>query len=315
MRKSKIYWIFAVTTIFTMLFSACGQGADSENAVQTSVAATVNAQTPVVIEVTQTPDTFAVATKTPFAQATLGTTIPLLTPTTAATTTGSKAECAKASLSDESLIDGQIFKPGEQFTKTWYITNTSNCVWDSAYKIIFWDGDMLGGAYYYNLPQSIGPGQTVPISLVFTAPTTDGTYKSEWKLQTPDGINFGVGIYQAAFFAEIGVSSATKPAYGITEVNIYAVREPKTGCPANTLFTIYAEVSTSGPYEFSYYWDQKDGNSSDVKSVYVKSSTVTTFTREWKFGRANTQGPKWISFNITDPFQKEYRVNFEFVCP
>lgn len=316
MFRSKIYLLLAVTIISILLVSACGQGVDAESAIQTSVAETVAAQTPVMIPVTQTPDGNLPPTKTPFAQGTSGTPISLFTATIPPVTPGSsKAECASASLQDESIVDGQIFRPGDQFTKTWYITNTSNCVWDTSYKIIFWDGDLLGGGYYYNLPQSVGPGQTIPISLILIAPATDGTYRSEWKLQTPDGHNFGVGMYQTAFYTEIAVSSATKPSYGITSVEIYAVREPQTGCPANTLFTIYAIVSTSGPYEFSYYWDQKDGNNSEAKSIYIKTATETTFKREWKFGRANTQGPKWVSFNITEPVSKEFRVDFEFVCP
>ncbi|RJP49171.1 MAG: hypothetical protein C4557_11845 [Anaerolineaceae bacterium] len=315
MTNTKKYLLFAATIIAALLVSSCGgEGVDAESAIQTSVAETVAAQTPVMIPVTETPDPSALPTKTPFAAPSLIT--PVASPTLSTPSGSSKIDCAKASLEDESIIDGVVLKPGEQFTKTWYIKNTSTCVWDTSYRIIFWSGDPLGGAYYYNLPQATGPGQTVPISLVLTAPTEDGTYRSEWKLQTPDQISFGVGIYQAAFFTEITVDSSDKPKYGITNVNLYVIREPKTGCaPANMVFTAYAEVSTSGPYEFTYFWGQKDGNNSSPKTVYIDKSTTTTFTRVWKFGRAASQGPKWFTFVVTDPVQKEYRVDFAFECP
>jgi hypothetical protein len=146
----------------------------------------------------------------------------------------SESDCAKASLDSETIPDGTIYKPGELFTKTWQITNTSTCVWDTNYKIVFWSGDILGGAYVYNLPQVTGPGVTLPISLVLTAPAVDGRYKSEWALQTPDKINFGVGMYSEPFYTTIVVSSSAKPAYAVTSVDYSVVRNPATGCPLNT---------------------------------------------------------------------------------
>ena len=84
-------------------------------------------------------------------------------------------------------------KPGEQFWKTWTIRNTSSCAWNTSYQIVFWDGNVMGGGYVYNFPQSVPPGNVVEIPLLLTAPLTDGQHVSEWKFKTPDGILFGVG--------------------------------------------------------------------------------------------------------------------------
>ena len=46
----------------------------------------------------------------------------------------------------ETIPDGTIYAPGQKFTKTWEIKNTSNCSWNTSYKIVFWDGNTLGGA-------------------------------------------------------------------------------------------------------------------------------------------------------------------------
>lgn len=317
MTKSKIYLLFATTMIATLLVSSCGTGADTESAVQTSVAETVAAQTPVVISVTNTPDPSLLPTKTPFAAPTLNT--PAISPTAPAAPNSSKVECAKASLQDESVVDGKILKPGEQFTKTWYITNTSTCVWDTTYKIVFWDGDILGGGYVYQLPQVTGPGQTVPISLVLTAPTADGTYRSEWKLQTPDNINFGVGTYQSAFYTEIEVSSAATPNYTVTSVNMVIDREPDYGCqPANIDYWAIVTITTNGPIDIKYRILHSDGGHGTVQTLsFTEAGKKVLNDHRWRVGRANSQNDnRWMQFVILEPFYKEYaQVGFEFFCP
>ncbi|HNO30668.1 MAG TPA: NBR1-Ig-like domain-containing protein [Anaerolineales bacterium] len=317
MLKTKKYHLFVMIVIAGLLVTSCGQSVDNQSAIQTSVAETVAAQAPVEpIIITESPAATPIPSQTPFAQPTAGLLLP--TPTLPAAPSGSKAECASASLQDETIVDGTIFKPGEQFTKTWYITNTSTCVWDTNYKIIFWDGDILGGGYVYNLPQAAGPGQTIPVSLVLTAPTADGAYRSEWKLQTPDNINFGVGMYQSAFYTDIVVSSSTKPAYAVTSVELAIDREPDYGCqPANMVYTAYATFTTNGPLEFQYRWEQQDGNGSGVQTIKMTGAGKKTVTREWKLGRAASQNSnRWFQIILVDPVYREYpQVGFTFECP
>jgi len=321
MLKSKIYTLSTLIFVAALLLTACGESVDSQSAIQTSVAETVAAQPPIII--TETPAATQFPTQTPFAQQTLGTPIAINTLTAIpANSSGSKAECAKASLQDETVVDGKIFKPGEQFTKTWYITNASNCVWDTTYKIVFWDGDVLGGGYVYNLPQVTGPGQTIPISLVLTVPTTPGPYRSEWKLQTPDNINFGVGVYQSAFYTEIVVADLTTTtaiAYDITSASLTIDREPDYGCqPANMVYTAIVSITTNGPLKFKYTIRQQDGNSGNSKSVEMKEAGVfTDASHVWKLGRAASQNSnRWMQLVITQPFYREYPiVGFDFYCP
>lgn len=313
MFKSRKYFVFATLTIVGLIFSACGS-ADTETAIQTAVAETVAAQNVSQPLFTDTPSATLIPTQTPFQ---MSTSLPTsISPT--APSGSSNAGCASASLQDENIVDGTIFKPGEVFTKTWYITNTSNCVWDTNYKIVFWDGNVLGGGYVYNLPQVIGPGQTIPIPLVLTAPTADGTYRSEWKLQTPDGINFGVGYLNAAFYTEIVVSSEEEPEYNVTNVELYITRDPLQGCqPANITYTAYATFTTNGPLEFTYRWIQQDGNHSGPQTVKLTSATERTFTRVWTLGRAASQNDnRWFQIILLEPVYKEYPpVGFDFFCP
>lgn len=315
MTRSIKYLLFTIAVISALLITACGADTSTQEAIiQTSVAATVAAQNTAEIPNTETPSVPGIATQTP-AQL-LTPLAPLASPTPPLNT--SKAECAKASMESETIVDGTIFKPGEQFTKTWQITNTSTCVWDTSYKIVFWDGDILGGGYVYNLPQIAGPGQTIPISLVLTAPTSDGSYRSEWKLQTPDKINFGVGAYNAAFYTEIVVSSAEKPAYAVTSVELYVDREPNFGCQqANTTFTAYATFTTNGPLEFKFEWVQSDTGAANPQTVKMISAGKKTFTREWKLIRSASQNSnRWFQIILLEPVYKEYpQVGFTFACP
>jgi len=315
MFKTKKYFVFATALISTLLVSSCGPDTSTEEAaIQTAVAQTVAAQSTTEVPPTETEVVNVIPTKTPVAVTPFAL-LPTITPGTSST--GGNYDCAHASLGSETIIDGTIFKPGEQFTKTWEITNTSTCIWNTNYKIIFWDGNLLGGAYYYNLPQVVAPGQTIPISLVLTSPDTDGLYKSEWKLQTPDQINFGVGYLNAAFYTEIEVSSSSKPNYGVVSVETSVTRDPQYGCPANTWYTVTANVSTNGPFEFEYHWDQKDGNNSSTKTFYTDKAGTYTFTRQWKVGRADNQVVRWITFVITDPPKAKgrYTEEFDFKCP
>ncbi|GAB1469270.1 hypothetical protein MASR2M66_01460 [Chloroflexota bacterium] len=321
MIKSKTYILSTLVFVAALLLTACGESVDSQAVIQTSVAETVAAQPPIVI--TETPAATQFPSQTPFALPTLGTPLALLSPTAIpANSGGSKAECAKASLQSDTIVDGQIFKPGEQFVKTWYITNTSNCVWDTTYKIVFFNGDILGGGYVYNLPQITGPGQTVPISLVLITPTTPGFYRSEWKLQTPDNINFGVGIYQAAFYTEIQVADLTTTtaiAYDIVDASLVITRDPAYGCqPANMVYTANVTIVTNGPLKLKYTIRQQDGNSGNSTSVEMKKAeTYTNSDHVWKLGRAASQNSnRWMQLVITQPFYREYpKVGFEFYCP
>ncbi len=293
----------------SLLLGACGNS-DNQSAIATAVALTVQAQA------SPTPDIFASAAPPPNL-----TTVPTLTP--AATTTEpptvsrSYEHCASASLVSENLPDGTIFKTGEKFLKTWHIKNTSNCTWDPSYKIVFWDGDLMGGSYNYNFPQTLPPGQSANVSLWLAAPDAPGDYKGEWKLQTPDGRKFGVGTYQSPLWADIVVIAANAtPTYGITSVVYELDRQPPTGCATNTWFTVTAHVSFSGPLkEVVLQFFHSDGFRSRKQKFEVKEATTLTFTNQWKFYIADAQGPKWIMLVQQHPEYVEYdKVNFTFQC-
>jgi hypothetical protein len=307
MFKTIKYTLFNSIVIAAFIISACATESTPtpamESGIQTAIALTVAAQNaqpatavPTAIG-TQTPLQFS-PTLTPLA--------PVASPTKPSTGT-TQSECASAFLVSETIPDGTIYAPGQQFTKTWEIRNTSTCTWDTGYKIVFWNGDILGGAYVYNLPQITPPQAVVPISLVLTAPTSSATYKSEWMIQTPDDIAFGVGEYSnVPFYAEIVVSTSTSPGYTVTGVTYSVVRDPATGCPANVNYIVTANITTNGPLEFSYIWLQQDGNSGSTNvgpgkgTIKMEAAGTTSITREWKLHLGSAPGSqRWIALAVT----------------
>jgi hypothetical protein len=318
------YTLLSTIVTVSLLITACGADATAEtqqeiNRIETAVAKTVTAQNAAQSQSTSTPAA-PVFTQTPLMfSPTLTPLAPIVSPTLPANT--AKSACASASLVSETIPDGTIFKPDAQFTKTWEIKNTSTCTWDTNYKILFWNGDLLGGAYYYNLPQMVAPGQTLPISLMLTAPKDEATYTSEWMLQTPDSIEFGVGQYNAPFYAKIEVSASSKPNYGVTSVEYEMVRDPATGCPANITYTAYATVTTNGPLEFKYYWTQSDDHTvRNPDIIKVKSAGSIVLTNSWQLHIATNTGTRWmaIAIGISDGDNYQYtdypRVEFTKDC-
>ncbi len=304
------YKLITLLLSFTIIVSACGT-ANSADTVATSVALTVQAQ-----NAQQTANSpISLMTGTPAPTFPSG---PTLTPQPRPTfppPTGKDADCAKASLvEDKTVPDGTILKPGEQFTKIWRIQNTSTCVWDTNYKIVFWDGNVMGGAYVYNFPQQALPGDTVDIALVLTAPAVDGNYKSYWKLQTPGGTSFGVG-YDTPFWVDIVVSSSTKVEYGVTSVTYTIDRRPATGCPANVWYYIYATITVNGPVNVTYNWRKSDGSSENKVTLKFAKADSKTVSMNWSIHIGSATNPRWAQLFTVAPISQDFgKATFLYDC-
>lgn len=307
--------LLSVLLFLSLMLGACGPG--SESAIATSVALTVQAQN-------------ALATSTPKPSSTPAsniTVVPTLTniftpiPPTSLPGANTGVGCAKASLVSETIPDGTIMKPETSFFKSWTIKNESTCTWDTNYKVVFWDGNTLGGAYIYNLPLVTGPGQNIEISIQLYTPKEEGVYKGEWKLQTPDGITFGVGQYNEAFYADIVVNATAEDEdYKITSVSYRIVREPEAGCATNVFYYIYATITTNGPIDVRLRWVHSDDYTSSKKRfTYTEAGTYELPVEKgwggWSFHLGDSAGDKWMQLIQTEPLVIEFdKVYFSYLC-
>jgi len=176
------------------------------NAIYTTAAETV------IAELTQSA---AMNTATPLATATDAFTLPTATlvPTSAVTSTPlitdtptpsptltplpspTKEFCDDAEfVADISVPDLTEMTPGQNFEKTWLIKNTGTCAWGEGYHLVFgYDEKMNGQAR--PLPSIVQPGEEVEMTVVMTAPTKAGEYRSYWRMANKAGVNFGDFFY------------------------------------------------------------------------------------------------------------------------
>ncbi|HET6845632.1 MAG TPA: NBR1-Ig-like domain-containing protein [Anaerolineales bacterium] len=121
---------------------------------------------------------------------------------------GVGSQCDNAAyVSDVTIPDGTTMKPGEKFTKTWRIYNSGSCAWTTSYRINFVSGDSMGGASTA-LSAGIPAGSQADVSVALTAPTTNGTFKGNWRMLNASGQPFGSVIYVEI---KVGAGSTVTP--------------------------------------------------------------------------------------------------------
>lgn len=286
-------------SLLTIIMSACGSATQNQANISTAVAQTVVAQsslTEIASRPTLTPVPSTEATVLPDVMGT-NTPAPVL---------GAPGCTVSARLAGETPPDGALLKPGEYFWKTWSIENTGTCTWDSTYKLIYKSGDLLEGLTSYPLTGTIAPGETRDITIYLKTPDTEGTFTGYWAFQTPWNATFGVGPSSNPFYVEVVVTDARRPRYGITSVAYEIVRSPEEGCPTNVLYTVYATITTNGPFEFEYFWEQSDGNESGLKPMVFTEAGSQTISRRWMVGKGDSPNPRWMQIIVTLPSRHEY---------
>ena len=298
---------FALLISLTLMLSACGSSGSNASIIATSVAMTVQAQntqsaafTPTSLPATDLPP--LLFSPTPGATD--------LPPTAPQAGSSDIKPCYSANfVSDVSIPDGTIVNPGQTFWKTWRVLNSGSCTWDSTYKFVFVDGDIMGGGYVYNFPGVATPGQTVDIPIQLYAPQNAGTYTGTWKIEAPDKTIFGVGQYSQALSVQVvvvaGTPSNPKTAspFDVTNVS-YDVARRCTA--ANTFYTISASITSNGPVKVVFTWLQSDGHDTANRKVSFTEATSQIVTREWSQGIASSTNPRWVSITITSPTYHEW---------
>lgn len=114
-------------------------------------------------------------------------------------------------VNDLTTPDDTVIAPGAEFEVGWQLRNIGSCPWTTGYSAVFVDGANLG-ATAVPLPSEVAPGQTVDVFVTLTAPTTKGTYRSNWQLADADGNRFGVdGFLENSFWVQIVAGDPPAP--------------------------------------------------------------------------------------------------------
>ncbi len=97
-------------------------------------------------------------------------------------------------VADVTVPDDTEFAPGAAFIKTWRMRNTGTCEWETGTQLVRISGNPLGGPDTVSVP-SLAADANIDISVNLTAPAAPGTYRSDWRLQSPDSTAFGTQVY------------------------------------------------------------------------------------------------------------------------
>ncbi|MBN1120358.1 MAG: hypothetical protein JXJ17_04720 [Anaerolineae bacterium] len=96
-----------------------------------------------------------------------------------------------AFVDDVTIPDNMQILAGAEFTKVWRMINTSTCHWGEGFDLVFISGDPLGADESNPIPE-VKMGEQFDILVDMRAPEEGGLYRSIWKIQKPDGTQFGL---------------------------------------------------------------------------------------------------------------------------
>jgi hypothetical protein len=103
----------------------------------------------------------------------------------------------------ETIPDLTYIAPGTAFVKTWSLKNVGTCTWGAGYALVFDSGDQMGGPASVPLTASVPPNALYNFTVNLTAPASGGQYQGFWKLQTPQGVRFGIDTTNKSFWVKI----------------------------------------------------------------------------------------------------------------
>ncbi len=172
----------------------------------------------------------------------------------------------------------------------------------------------MGGASPTPLTTNVAPGETIDISITFTAPTTEGKYRSNWKLRAPDGTEFGLGSRNSAFYVDIEVKSGTS-AYPFDFVLMVCSAEWSSG--AGTLPCPGTDGDAKGFVLVQQKPQLESGVTDDEPALITQPQAITDGTLRGKFPGYKVQtGDKFkaiigCSYNFKScdmRFQLDYQI-------
>jgi hypothetical protein len=209
MNKHKIFWL-PIMAAFALVLSACGPSSKEPTPTPIDpnlIAAQAIATFSMGLTQTAFANPTATFTLTPVPTNTLAATFaPLGTNTGAAPVN----TCDTSVFVSETIPDGTVMAPGQNFDKTWRIQNAGTCTWTVTYKAVFTgSGNGPMGAVTTPIGKVVKPGESIDITVEFVAPTTAGDYVSWWKLQNDAGVFFGTPFSVA--IKVVGAGSTATP--------------------------------------------------------------------------------------------------------
>jgi hypothetical protein len=237
---------------------------------------------------------------------------------------------------DQTIPDGTILFPGQNFTKTWRLSNSGSCAWDGDFAVIWFSGSDLGVVHHQSLNDSISPGQSIDISVDMQAPLIPGLYQSNWKLMAPGGQLYGIGPQgESPFWAMIEVVEVSTPTYqqtltstpppvvliegefqlflgDVVNLDTGAVRPPGEDLMFDKDILAHLSFIPLNGARLAQYGFETPSFTDCISIPLEKVSiSVTSASSGMYYCYRSSQGlPGWLNITLVDPEQNRVIVNF-----
>jgi hypothetical protein len=336
LKKMQTIWI--IVCVAALILSACSApsretptATQDANAVFTAAAQTANARitenaaqptnTPVPPTATSAPPTDTLAPTQP------------LTPTATLAPTASAGTDSALYVADVTIPDGTTFQPGDTFKKTWQIKNAGTSTWTTAYRLAYVAGDQMNGPVSVPVPNEVGPGQTVNISVDLKAPADSGEYTGYWRMMNTNGKLFDSSVYVKINVAGSATATTTgtprtptstsgpgtptiTPLPGgaqVTSVEISVDEADVTGTCPHT-FTFTAAFTLDKPATVTYKLEADTGGSVTLPQAVTDNFPAGVYSLVYILDFSDSvEG--WARLHITAPNDlTSDKVNFKLTC-
>src|SRR5271157_788432 len=234
--------------------------------------------------------------------------------------------CNRAAfISDVNYPDGSVVAPSTTFTKTWTLQNTGTCTWSTSYKLVFVNGDSMGGPASINLPSSVAPNQQINLSVTLRSPNNNGSYKGYWDFQDSNGVSFGLDPNaNSPFWVQIVVgptpSATTGPGtptpahFAVNHVNgsVDHASVVVSGGTCKNTFNFSADITTTAAGTVTYHWVRSDGSTGPSGSLTFTGPGTQTITTSWQLSASYTG---WEAVFIDNPNHQQFsKINIQLTC-
>ena len=101
--------------------------------------------------------------------------------------------CTDAALIKETVPDKTEMNAGQEFKKSWTLSNVGTCDWDEGFTFSFKAGERLSGSDV-EITQSTGfvkPHESREFVITMKAPKAAGEFRGDWQMRSDEGVWFG----------------------------------------------------------------------------------------------------------------------------
>jgi hypothetical protein len=177
-------------------------------------------------------------------------------------------------VADVTIPDDTVFASGTAFVKTWRIRNSGTCDWTAGFSLVFVSGDQMGGEATVAVPPTAA-GSTADLSVHLTAPSSPGTYRGNWRVQSDEGLAFGSIVYVQIVVAGAATEEPTGEPAGPT--NLVA-----TGRADGSMRFTWNDAV--GEAEYRYDFEIRRGTSGDRDTGILPADTISWTSDDYPCG-------------------------------